>query len=227
MCGRYTQGVHFGDIASRFHAELWDRVDEQDVARYNVSPSQSVLIVVGDDAGRRLIHAAWGLRPAWVSADSGIAPINARSETAASLPMFRAALRKSRCLIPADGFYEWRKVPGQKRKQPFYFRLRGGGLFAFAGLWQPPNENSGGVPTCTILTTAPNEMVKQVHNRMPVILEPAFEELWLDRSVTDAAQVTPLLRAYPAEQMEAYRVREQVSSPSNDGPGLIEPDPAK
>ena len=140
----------------------------------------------------------------------------------ATSPMFRDALQRTRCLIPADGFYEWQAVPGQKRKQPWYLRLRDGGLFAFAGLYTPPRREAEIPATCAIITTTPNELAAPLHDRMPVILDPDAEAAWLDRQTVDSAALLPFLRPLPAARMEAYPVSSLVSSAQNDGPALIE-----
>jgi putative SOS response-associated peptidase YedK len=161
-----------------------------------------------------------GLVPAW-SRDARQAPINARSETVADKPMFRHAFRKRRCLIPADGFYEWAVVGG--RKQPFCFRPQDERPFAFAGLWERWEGPDGPVESCAILTTQANELVRPVHERMPVILPEHHWSAWLDAGLHNAAEVVPLLLPFPAEAMRAYPVGLMVNSPKNDGPGCLEP----
>jgi putative SOS response-associated peptidase YedK len=225
MCGRYTETAAFEELAHRFGIEVEEADNEAMVARYNVSPSQTVPIVVAGDGRRRLVSARWGLRPYWAR-DGGPAPINARAESVTTSPMFRDAFQRARCLIPADGFYEWQAVAGQKRKRPWYLRLHGGGLFAFAGLYTPPWPREGMPATCTIVTTTPNELAARLHDRMPVILDPDAEAPWLDPRLVDSATLLPYLRPLPAERMEAYPVSSLVSSPQNDGPALIEPVPA-
>ena len=222
MCGRFTQTAAFDVLAERFGITIEDSNLEDLAPRYNVSPSQTVPIITASDRVRRLVVARWGFRPAWVK-DSKLAPINARAETVATSRLFAAAVRDGRCLVPATGFYEWKPVPGQKRKQPYYIRLKGGAPFAFAGLWTPPHL---AVPTCTIITTDANELLAPIHNRMPVILDPEDETLWLDSSPVAAAKVLPCLRPFPSERLEASPVSTLVSSPDNEGPELIEPVPA-
>ena len=170
---------------------------------------------------RELAFFSWGLIPSWAK-DRKIASslINARSETLAEKPAFRTALARRRCLILADGFYEWRKEGQQKL--PYYFQLADPRPFAFAGLWTP-SAGPGLPPTCTIITTAPNELLAEIHDRMPAILERADEDRWLDPRVTDPAVLLALLRPLPAERMEAYPVSALVSSPGNEGPELVEP----
>jgi putative SOS response-associated peptidase YedK len=168
--------------------------------------------------------AKWGFRPAWVK-DGKLAPINARAETVATSGLFGWAVREGRCLVPATGVYEWKPVPGQKRKQPFHVRLKGGAPFGFAGLWTP-GPTPDAPPTCAIITTTANELLAPIHDRMPVILDPNDEALWLDPGPNAPIKVSPCLRPLPSECMEAIPVSSLVSSPSNDGPQPIEPIPA-
>jgi putative SOS response-associated peptidase YedK len=157
--------------------------------------------------------------------DAKVAPINARAETAADKPMFRAALRKRRCLVPASGFYEWLAVAGAKRKQPYCFRAADERPWAFAGLWERWEGPEGPVESCAILTTGANELVRPVHDRMPVILPEGHWPAWLDVGLQDSAALVPMLRPFPADAMRAYPVGPLVSNPRNDGPGCLEPAP--
>jgi putative SOS response-associated peptidase YedK len=186
-----------------------------------VAPTDQVPIVIASNGARRLVSAKWGFRAAWMT-DSKLAPINARAENIALNRMFQAAVRDSRCVVPATGFYEWKAVPGQKRKQPYYVRLKGGQPFAFAGLWTPPHLAP---PTCTIITTTANELLAPIHSRMPVILDADDEALWLDPGCATPIKVLPCLCPLPSERMEAIPVSSLVSSPDNEGPELIEPVP--
>ena len=221
MCGRYTQTAAFDELALRFGITVEDADLEDLTPRYNVAPSQSVPIVVAANGDRRLVMARWGFHPAWMK-DSALAPINAKAETVATSRLFQDALKRGRCLVPADGFYEWKPVAGQRRKQPFYLRLRGGGLFAFAGLYTAPDARGGAPATATIITTTANDLVAAIHNRMPVILDREDEVRWTAAAVTDPARVLPCLRPLPAERMEAYPVSALVSSPRNEGARLVE-----
>jgi putative SOS response-associated peptidase YedK len=222
MCGRFTQTAAFDVLALRFGITVEDTGLEDVTARYNVSPSRNVPVIVASNGHRKLVMARWGFHPSWMK-DTKLAPINARAETVATSRMFQAAVRDARCLVPATGFYEWKAIPGQKRKQPYYIRLKEGAPFAFAGLWTPPHLAP---PTCTIITTTPNEVCAPIHNRMPVILDPNDEALWLDASVIAPVKVLRCLRALPADRMEAYPVSTLVSSPRNEGAQLVEPVPA-
>jgi putative SOS response-associated peptidase YedK len=164
----------------------------------------------------------WGLIAPWAK-DTKVAPINARAETAADKPTFRHAFRKKRCLIPADGFYEWVAQAGEKRKQPFCFRPWDERPWAFAGLWERWEGPEGPVESCAILTTEANDLVRPVHDRMPVIVPEQHWASWLDPQAQDAGEVVPLLRPYPADAMRAYPVGSLVNSPRNNGPECLAP----
>ena len=218
MCGRYTLTHPPSDLAAEFELDLRD--DLVATPRFNIAPTQAVPIILERKTrGARAVR--WGLVPSWTT-DVKRAPllINARAETVAQKPAFREALKTQRCLVLADGFYEWRVEDGAK--QPYYIRLRCGRPFAFAGLWDTWKDRDGPlVPSCTIITVAPNELVSPIHDRMPAILPRQAHDQWLAPSVTDPTAVLPLLKAYPAEEMEAYRVSPRVGSVANDDAGLI------
>jgi putative SOS response-associated peptidase YedK len=222
MCGRYTQTAAFDELALRFGITVEDTDLEDQGPRYNVAPSQLVPIVVAHNGGRQLVMAKWGFHPFWMKT-SKLAPINAKAETVATSRMFQTAVKHHRCLLPADGFYEWKAVPGQRRKQPYYLRLKGGGLFGLAGLYTPADAQANAPATCIIITTTPNDLVASIHNRMPVILERDDEGRWTDARVTDPATVLPCLRQLPSERMEGYPVSTLVSSPGNEGQRLVQP----
>lgn len=220
MCGRYT--IH---VPTRALMALFDLPEVPDLLpRYNVAPSQEVPVVRQSGETRELTLLRWGLIPFW-SQDpkKGPSPINARAESAPEKPAFRAAFRHRRCLLPADGFYEWQKVG--THKQPVLFRMKDEGPFAFAGLWDRWEGPEGRViESCTLLTTEPNELVASVHDRMPVILPPEAYARWLDPQAHDPARLQPLLRPYPAAEMSATRVSSRVNSPRADDAGLIAPE---
>lgn len=219
MCGRFTRHHKPEEIAERFQVEP---IEEASEARYNIAPSQIVPVIRQVD-GREMIACKWGLIPFW-SKDPKIGNkmINAKGETLAEKASFKSTLAKRRCLIPADGFYEWQKKENGQ-KQPVYIRLRGGGLFAFAGLWEEWKSPEGGkLRTFTIITVEPNELLAQIHNRMPAILKPEDEAGWLDPS-SFAPGVVQLLGPYPAAEMEYYPVSSAVNSPMLDEPSYILP----
>jgi putative SOS response-associated peptidase YedK len=219
MCGRFTLTTNLGAIAKRFGVS---RFLEEVGPRYNIAPTQTV-IVVNDDGTRHLTEMQWGLIPSWAKHPAiGNRMINARAETVATKPAFRVTLRKRRCLIPADGFYEWQQVG--RRKQPVYIALKTREPFSFAGLWEAWTSPEGEeVRSCTIITTEANDVLKPIHDRMPVILTREAEGVWLDPMIQDPERLLPLLVPYPAEDMEAYPVSTTVNNPAHDGPECLIP----
>jgi putative SOS response-associated peptidase YedK len=222
MCGRFTlTNVDPNAIAQAF---ALDALPPEMPPRYNVAPTQPVAAVFQNaEQKNEFAWMRWGLIPSW-SKDASIAGklINARAETLPEKPSFRAALSKRRCLIVTDGFYEW-KADGKQPKIPMRITLENGGLFGFAGLYERWTDPAGGdaLTTCTIITTAPNELMASIHNRMPAILAPDSYAAWLDYRVTDAAKVIPLLTPYPAQKMAAYPVARLVNNARAEGPELI------
>lgn len=221
MCGRFTL---FDPDASL--AEGFGLAEVPSLApRYNIAPSQSVAAVRIPPGGgaRELVMMRWGLIPSWAKDPSiGNRMINARAETVAEKPAFRTAIRRRRCLVPADGFYEWKRTNG--RKQPFYIRMRDGKAFGFAGLWDSWDGPGGeAVESCALLTTGPNEIVRPIHDRMPVIVSPRDYDLWLSPEVQDPRLLSKIFLPYPADGMTAYAVRTSVNNPKTDAPELIDP----
>ncbi len=221
MCGRYTQTAELQELVERFG------IDEPGIAlapRYNLAPSQDAPVVGVNPktpAARTLRLMHWGLVPHHAG-DRARPIINARAETLARRPAFRGLLSKRRCLVPADGFYEWRREG--RLRSPMRFTLRGGGPFAFAGLWDRWLQPDGTpLYSFTIVTTSPNSLLEPVHNRMPVILRPEDEARWLDPASADPATLSPLLKPFPTQRMEGYRVSRVVNSPVNDSPECIAP----
>jgi putative SOS response-associated peptidase YedK len=212
MCGRFTQTHSAAEIAALFNLE--ETPDWQ--PRYNIAPTQLIPTIVESHQFKPL---RWGLIPSW-SKDSSIASklINARAETVSEKPSFREAFKRRRCLIAADGYYEWKKQPG--KKQPFYFRLESGEPFAFAGLWERWHSPEGEtIETCTIITTEANDLAATVHDRMPVILSQDEYDRWLD---PDFKSAQSLLHPYSSDKMLSYPVSTSVNSPSHDAPDCIE-----
>lgn len=216
MCGRFSQSQPAEAIAKAFQLVEVPSL----TPRYNIAPTQLVGTVLRtpECENRQFRMLRWGLIPSWAK-DSKIGAklINARAETVAEKPAFRTAFRQRRCLVLADGFYEWQQQEHKKQKQPFYFRLSDRRPFAFAGLWEHWKDESGEeIESCTLLTTEPNELMKPVHNRMPVILDPKDYELWLNPEVKKSELLQPLLHSYPSQEMIAYPVSTAVNKPSND-----------
>jgi len=224
MCGRFTLHTDPRILAKLFGLDETPYLEP----RYNIAPTQPVAIVrLGQRGDREWTHVHWGLIPSWSKDPSiGARMINARSETVAEKPSFRAAFRRRRCLVPADGFYEWQKAG--KGKQPFYITLRDGDPFAIAGLWEYwEGADGSALESCTLLTTEPNEKLAEIHNRMPVILHAEDYDEWLG----DGTEVRPseqsalfhLLRAYEADAMVTTPVSPYVNNARNEGPQCIEP----
>jgi putative SOS response-associated peptidase YedK len=223
MCGRYTLKTPVERLSEKFQFPEIIPLKP----RYNIAPSQSVAVVrqLPDDTDRTLAMLRWGLLPAWVKDPAKVQqPINAKAETAAEKPMFRDAFKRRRCLVPADGFYEWKQEGG--RKQPVFIHMRDGEPFAIAGLWEHWAGQDGQViESCTLLTTEPNDLLAPVHNRMPVILDPKDYGQWLDPGRQEADGVKLLLRPYPPEAMTYFPVNLRVNNPRNDDVLCIEPLP--
>jgi putative SOS response-associated peptidase YedK len=221
MCGRYTLTTGKKEIAEQL--SLFDVPDLD--PHFNIAPTQSVPVArrLPDQPRGEVVLLRWGLVPSWADDRAiGNRLINARAETVADKPAFRAAFRKRRCLVLADGFYEWQKT-GSPKKQPYYFKLKDDGLFAFAGLWEHWDKEGEVVESCTIVTTDANELLRPMHDRMPVILHRGDYERWLDPSNQTAKDLLPLLRPFPAEEMRAYPVSLHVNNPRHDDPNCVVP----
>ncbi|CAG7611968.1 SOS response-associated protein YedK [Paenibacillus solanacearum] len=228
MCGRYTITVSWDELMLHF---MLDRRMAKYAPRYNAAPGQWIPAIIGSDldgaapeqALGRLGELRWGLVPSWAKDDKSAARmINARSETAAEKPSFRTLLKSKRCIIPADGFYEWARIG--EVKQPYRMTLKDGGLFGMAGLydtWMTPDGEK--LHTCTILTTAANELVSGIHERMPVILDREGVRTWLNRRIREERELMPLLAPYPASEMRMYEVSPKVGRVQYDEPDCVEP----
>ena len=222
MCGRYRLSRRRQLIEEHFETAPWD---DDWTPRYNIAPTQPVPVIRQHpkEPVRQISTMRWGLVPNWAKDASGAAGmINARSETAAEKPAFRDPLRLRRCLIPADGFYEWKRTTTSK--QPFCFEVNDGELFAFAGLWDGWKDSKGEwVKTCSILTTTPNAMTSPVHDRMPVILDPSSYDLWLDPGMQNVAAICDLLKPYDARFMRCYPVSTRINHTANDDESCARP----
>jgi putative SOS response-associated peptidase YedK len=221
MCGRFVLMTVGKDLAKQFGLEEVPDLEPH----YNIAPTQMVVIIRLDrnTLQRRLVEVKWGLIPFWAKDTSiGNRLINARVESAADKPAFRSAFKFRRCLVPADGFYEWKKTEG-KKKQPYLVRNADGTPFAFAGLWEswkgPEGET---LESCTILTTDANDLTREIHDRMPVILKSEDYDLWLDPEVKDPKLLKPLLQPYPSEDMKVEPVSSKVNKASYDAPDCVE-----
>jgi len=220
MCGRFTltQPAH---IAAKFGLDNFAPVEPEFYEpRFNVAPTQRIVVIPTRDMQREARRMRWGFIPSWAKdASVGSRLINARAEGIDTTPSFRAAFKYRRCLIPADSFYDW--LPTAQGKQPYRIMLASGELFAFAGLWERWKDRQGeALESCCIVTCAPNELAARFHDRMPVIIAPADYDTWLTGT---PEQALALLKPYPAEAMRAYPVSAKVNSPKNDGPELVDP----
>ena len=233
MCGRYVSSTPVAALAERF---MVDEVKAPDTeARYNVAPTDDVYAIATRHGVRKLGTFRWGLVPHWAKDPKvGNRMINLRAETVSEKPSFQRTLQRHRCVIPADGFYEWKHLGRGRRKQPFFIRAKDGEPLALAGLWEAwkergddagPEEEAEAewLRTCTVLTTEPNDLLAPVHDRMPAILTPEDVDTWLDEDVTDVSTLSKLLRPYPSELLEMWPVTTEVNTVTNDGPELVEP----
>lgn len=218
MCGRFTLSQSTDAIASAFNLSQISLEP-----RYNIAPTQLIpSVLYSSELGERQLQMfRWGLIPSWAKdAAMGAKLINARAETVNEKPSFKAAFKRRRCLIIADGFYEWQRL--EAKKQPYYFRLQNSQIFAFAGLWEHWKSPDGQIiNSCTILTTEANDLLRPIHNRMPVILEPKNYDLWLDPQVETSEKLQPILQPYQADLMIGYTVSTKVNNPKNNTPECI------
>lgn len=223
MCGRFAQYSPIPKIARYFGVPEPDIFVEAQ-PRYNLAPGAHVLAVrAGQDRKRELVRLKWGLVPHWSKEPkTTYSTANARAETVDSKPVFRSAFQHRRCLIPADGWYEWALVPGEKYKQPWYYQNRDGVLLAFAGLWERWEQEDAALESCTIIVGAANELARPVHDRMPVILGEDAWNSWLNPT-TPTGSAKKLLEPCPADWLRVHPVSRAVSSARNEGPDLIEP----
>src|SRR5665647_3840162 len=219
MCGRYTVTSSPEVLRALF------RYQEQPnfPPRYNIAPTQPIAIVRLMDGKRQFALVRWGLLPSWVKDPKTFSLlINARGESVVEKPAFRAAMKRRRCLVPADGFYEWKSVAG--RKQPFYVRAKSGGPFAFAGLWETwTGPNGQELDTAAIVTTRANWTLSPIHDRMPVVVPPEAFDLWLDSATVDATTAAALIQPAPDDLFEVYEVSTTVNRTANDNPKLLDP----
>lgn len=211
MCGRFT--LHSRD---RIKLKGTQALDLPFEARYNIAPSQKITVIADFCDGPQLKSMVWGLIPSWSSDGKGF--INARAETLEEKPSFSEPFRLRRCLIPADGFFEWKRTG--KEKRPFYFQLLDESPFMFAGIWDTRRNRGELVTSCAIITTPPNELVGELHDRMPAIIPHELQDVWID-SKADGAVLTEMLKPFPSLSMKAHPVSSSVNSPDNDTPDLI------
>ncbi len=221
MCGRFTLTVDPAELQDTFSNYTFP---SKFAPRFNIAPSQPVLTIPNDGTDTADFFI-WGLIPMWAKDPTiGNRLINARGETIAEKPSFRGSFKHKRCLILADGFYEWKTSPVKKNKTPYFIHMKDRSVFTFAGLWDAWESPDGSsIRTCTIITTEPNELMATLHNRMPVILHPRDHAKWLDTSHQTPENLLTLIKPYPADVMSAYPVSTLVNKPENDSPELVVP----
>jgi putative SOS response-associated peptidase YedK len=220
MCGRFTRKENFQNLA----ALLGLPIPPPLAPRYNIAPSQLVACVRTnfETSEYEFVELKWGLVPFWAKdASIGNKLINARGETVAEKPSFRRAFKHQRCLVLADGYYEWKREG--KSKQPYYIRFKDHRLFAFAGLWERWEKQEPAIESCSLITTGPNTLMEPIHNRMPVILEERSYSSWLSPGLQNTVYLSGLLEPYESEEMEAYPVSVIVNNPRNDSETCIQP----
>jgi putative SOS response-associated peptidase YedK len=219
MCGRYTIVITMDELMKYYMMEI--SLDRYHTPRYNIAPGQLVMAVISDGEKNRLGELKWGLIPSWAPDEKmSYKMINARADTVAEKPAFRTSFQRKRCLIPADSFYEWKKIGTDK--QPMRIMFKDEGIFSMAGLYDTWTAPDGGkISTCTIITTTPNELMADIHDRMPVILRREDEQIWLDKQ-QKAADLQALLRPFSTENMIAYPVSKIVGNVKNDRIECIE-----
>lgn len=221
MCGRFAQRKSIQDILERFNI-----LDPEEILfepRYNIAPTQYSPVVLIENDQRVLKMMKWGLVPFW-SKDSktGYKMINARSEGIETKPSFKNPLKKRRCLVSTDGFYEWHRID-KKNKVPYFITLKDHKPFAFAGIWDRWDKDNEQLETFTIITTGANKLIETIHNRMPVILNEKDESKWLDPELQDYDKIKPLLKPFPSKEMDMHQVSRIVNSPKNDVPECVVP----
>ena len=221
MCGRFTLTVNPAELQDTFSGYNFPAMF---APRFNIAPTQPVLAIPNDDK-LTADFFIWGLIPMWAKdPEIGNRLINARGETLAEKPSFRGSYRHKRCLILADGFYEWKSFGGRKTKTPYYIHMQNRKPFAIAGLWdhwESPDGSS--IKSCTIITTTPNELMGSIHDRMPVILHPRDYAKWLNSAPQTPENLQPLIKPFPAEAMTAYPVATLVNKATNDSPEMVVP----
>jgi putative SOS response-associated peptidase YedK len=222
MCGRFTLTATVDELIDRFDIEYFTEQESYE-PNYNIAPSQAVIAVINNGQNNKMGYLKWGLVPSWAKDPSvGNRLINARSESLQEKPSFRIPFQKKRCLIVADSFYEWKRIE-DKKKIPMRIKLKSNQLFAMAGLWESWKTPEGkSLFTCTVITTSPNQLVKDIHDRMPVILQPKDEKKWLDPRIQDPQILQPLLVPLPEGLMDVYEVSSMVNSPKHNSIDLIQ-----
>ena len=220
MCGRFTLKTPEAQIREAFNLGNAEPIGLS--PRYNIAPSQDIPIIRDAKSGHELVLAKWGLVPHWSKEPkTKYSTINARIETVAEKSTYRSSFKRRRCLIPADGFYEWKVING--KKIPHYIRMQDSDVFAFAGIWDRWEGENETLVSCSIIVKPANEVIKPLHERMPAIIAPAHYDLWLDPRITDKAEIMEYLNSAPSGSLKFYPISTRVNSPKNDDDRCIQP----
>ena len=220
MCGRFSLHTPESMIREAFNLERTEPLGLE--SRYNIAPSQDISIIRDTETDREMVMARWGLIPSWSKEPkTKYSTINARIESVAEKPTYRTPFKHKRCLIPADGFYEWKQVAGNKI--PHHIRMKSSKVFAFAGLWDHWEDESDSFDSCVIITTPSNEVMKPIHERMPVIIAAAHYDYWLDARINYKQEIMQYLNSAPSSHLTAYPVSTRVNSPRNNDERCIQP----
>ena len=220
MCGRFALAYPSSSLIDWYHAASMPEIEP----RYNIAPSTDIMVIRDSNTSREGLMMHWGLIPHWAK-DTKKLPLlfNARAESLATKPMFKHAFRRQRCLIPASGFYEWKQLVDGRSKQPFYVSAKDGNPLSFAGLWETATINETIIYSCTIITTSSNDLMRSIHDRMPVILPPEAWETWLTPLQLPDDDLLSILKLFSSEQMQLWAVSPAVGKISNQGEQLIQP----
>ena len=220
MCGRFTLQTPESKIRKAFQLQLTGSLGLR--PRYNIAPSQDIPIIRDTEEGQELVLVKWGLVPHWSKEPkTKYSTINARIETVAEKPTYRTPFKSRRCLIPADGFYEWKIINGHKI--PHYIRMHKCGVFAFAGIWDRWEGDGKTLDSCSIIVMPANEVIKPIHERMPAIIAPAHYDLWLDQRITEKDEIMEFLNSAPSGSLKYYSISPWVNSPEHDNERCIQP----
>ena len=220
MCGRFSLHTPEPLIREAFDLDLAESLGLE--PRHNIAPSQDITIVRDADTGREMVTAKWGLVPHWSKEPkTKYSTVNARIETVAEKPTYRTPFRRRRCLSPADGFYEWKVIDGNKI--PHHIHMRDGGVFAFAGLWDRWEGDGEALDSCTVIVMPSNDVMKEIHERMPAIVDPADQDRWLDPEITEKRDIMPLLESAPSDRLTTFPVSPWVNVPTHDDERCIRP----
>jgi len=220
MCGRFILHTPESRVREEFKLENTEPLGLKSC--YNITPSQDIPIIRDTETGPEMVLAQWGLIPAWSKESrSRYSTINARVESVAEKPTYRASFKRKRCLIPADGFYEWKLIAGNK--VPHHIRMKNGGVFAFAGLWDHWEDDNDSLDSCVIITMPSNAVMRPIHERMPAIIAPAHYNLWIDSGMMGKQEIMRCLTSAPSSQLSAYPVSTWVNSPKHNDERCIQP----